>query len=154
MSAAPEKPFRSPHRTAMRSIQELTRYGSPSLVSLPYVPARFCALCCLMVFALCMLLGCSGAKQRKEAELTATLRLMRAELGQFTLQHKRRPHHLEELISEGYFKRIPNDPITGRNDSWRLVWGPDASGGSTPGITDVHSSSDQLARNGTPYSSW
>jgi hypothetical protein len=118
------------------------------------ISVRACAWLSVLVFALQMLPGCSSAEQRKESELSEILRLMRAEMDQFTLEHRRRPHSLKELVTAGYFKSIPADPVTGRDD-WRLVWGPDGSGSTaTLGIIDIHSSSNKVGRNGTRYGSW
>jgi len=97
-------------------------------------------------FVIMLTLSCINAKKRDEAELVQVLLTMRAQISDFTLKHGRRPHSLEELVSAGYFERVPVDPMTHRNDTWRLVWGPDGSGaaGSPPGIVEVQSGSDRV----------
>ncbi|MGA8437554.1 MAG: hypothetical protein WB762_30820 [Candidatus Sulfotelmatobacter sp.] len=53
---------------------------------------------------------------------------------------------MSELVFSGYMKRIPTDPFTGRNDTWRSEKSGDHF--------EVHSGADAVSRNGTLYSSW
>jgi hypothetical protein len=65
----------------------------------------------LLFVALCGNLACSHREQlRKEASLKESLIVLRLEIGQFTLEHKRPPNSLSELVSSGYLRRIPTDP--------------------------------------------
>ena len=91
--------------------------------------------------------ACSHRQQlRKEASLREELSVLRGEIGQFTLDHRRAPTSLSEVVSSGYIKQIPPDPFTGRNDTWRI----EKSGDSF----EVHSGSDAVSSGGTRYSSW
>jgi len=72
--------------------------------------------------------------------------MLRAEINQFTLDHQRSPASLRELAEAGYFKIIPTDPVTGRNDTWRT----EKSGN----VFLIRSGSDAISTEGTPYSSW
>jgi general secretion pathway protein G len=59
-------------------------------------------------------------------------------------------------VSDGYLKEVPYDPITGSNQTWRIIM-EDASQSvnqSEPGIFDVKSGSDKISSDGTPYSEW
>ena len=59
-------------------------------------------------------LGCSHRQQlRKEAFLREGLLVLRSEIGQLTLDHRRAPTSLSEseLVSSGYIKQIPTDPF-------------------------------------------
>src|SRR5690348_9469300 len=77
----------------------------------------------LLVFPMILgIVGDSHAPQlRKEASLRAALFLLRTEVDQFTRDHQREPASLFELVSSGYLKRLPIDPFTRRNDTWRLA---------------------------------
>lgn len=92
----------------------------------------------------------------KEASLKQSLVVMRTAIDQYTLDKQRGPQSLEELVSAGYLRSVPTDPMTNRKD-WRVVFGdlslsPEQT---IPGITDVHSSSEKISPfEGTPYSSW
>jgi general secretion pathway protein G len=59
-------------------------------------------------------------------------------------------------VSEGYLRDIPADPMTGSNQSWRVIM-EDASQSvnqSEPGIFDVRSGSDKTGSDGTAYADW
>jgi general secretion pathway protein G len=64
------------------------------------------------------------------------------------------PQSLDDLVSSGYIREVPLDPITGERD-WTLVSGDDPNSlTSEQGITDVHSASADTSTEGTPYSEW
>ena len=92
----------------------------------------------------------------KEAALKQDLFVMRNAIEQFTLDKQAAPQSLDDLVSAGYLREVPVDPMTRQKD-WRVdyenvVLSPEQSG---TGITDVHSSSDRVsAFEKTPYSSW
>ena len=92
----------------------------------------------------------------KEAAMKQDLFVMRHAIEQYTLDKQQGPQSLDDLVSAGYLREIPTDPITHRKDwvteSSDLLLSPDQT---TPGITDVHSaSSDTSPFENTPYSSW
>ena len=93
----------------------------------------------------------------KEAALHHDLSVMRDAIEQYTLDKQQAPQSLDELVSSGYLRAIPPDPVTGANDwvvaSSDLLLSPDEM--SNGGITDVHSASELKSPfEGTPYSSW
>lgn len=93
----------------------------------------------------------------KEAALHHDLSVMRDAIEQYTLDKEQAPQSLDDLVSSGYLRAIPNDPMTGGKDwtvaSSDLLLSPDET--SSGGITDVHSSSDRVSSfENTPYSSW
>jgi len=65
------------------------------------------------------------------------------------------PQSLDELVSAGYLRSIPKDPVTGQPD-WVPVQDDSlfSADQTEPGISDVHSASDKTASDGTVYSSW
>lgn len=93
----------------------------------------------------------------KEAALHHDLSVMRDAIEQYTLDKQQAPQSLDDLVSSGYLRAVPVDPVTGAKD-WvvatsDLLLSPDET--SNGGITDVHSSSDRVSSfEGTPYSSW
>jgi len=98
-----------------------------------------------------------SVSRAKEAALHHDLSVMRDAIEQYTLDKEQAPQSLDDLVSAGYLRAIPIDPITGTKD-WTTVTSdvllsPDET--SNGGITDVHSSSDQVSSfEKTPYSSW
>jgi type II secretion system protein G len=99
----------------------------------------------------------------KEAVLKTNLRTLRDVLDQHKGDRGHYPASLEALVDEGYLREIPFDPMTKTQD-WDVVYeevsfdepGPetDQPEGGQPGIYDVHSTSDRLSLDGTPYSEW
>ncbi len=92
----------------------------------------------------------------RESVLRQDLFTMRQVIDQYTLDKQKAPQSLEDLVSAGYLKLIPNDPFTGRNDTWQTVQEDTTLDPSVtePGITDVHSGSNVVGSDGTAYSSW
>jgi general secretion pathway protein G len=91
----------------------------------------------------------------REAVLKQDLQTMRNAIQQYTLDKQAAPQSLTELVSAGYLREIPADPIT-RNRDWRTVYEDVllSADQTATGISDVHSSSSDNSLDGTPYSSW
>ena len=64
------------------------------------------------------------------------------------------PASLDALVSDGYMRKIPEDPITKSADTWQTVPAePDPSNPSAePGIYDVKSGATGTALDGKSYS--
>ena len=92
----------------------------------------------------------------KESVLKNNLFTMRTVIDNYTYDKQKAPQSLQELVTEGYLRQIPIDPMTGNNQGWRTIM-EDASQSvnqSEPGIFDVKSSSDKISLDGTAYSDW
>src|SRR5262249_52574026 len=92
----------------------------------------------------------------KESVLKNNLYTLRTVIDSYTYDKQKAPQRLEELVSEGYLQKVPVDPMTGSNQTWRLIM-EDASQSvnqSEPGIFDVRSGSDKMGLDGTAYSDW
>jgi general secretion pathway protein G len=92
----------------------------------------------------------------KESVLKNNLFTMRTVIDEYTYDKQKAPQTLNDLVSDGYMRQIPVDPITGTADSWRVIMedGTNTVNQSQPGIFDVRSSSDKTSLEGTPYSEW
>ncbi len=90
----------------------------------------------------------------RDQSLRTSLRVMRDAIDQFYADKGRYPQSLEELRSNRYLRDIPEDPITGRRDSWVVGDDGPAAGANQGGMLDVHSGATELDRNGQPYSEW
>ena len=92
----------------------------------------------------------------KESVLRDDLFQLRSLIDQYTLDKQRAPQSLDDLVSAGYLRTLPKDPMTDSTSSWRAD--SDQSLQSLdqqePGIVDVHSGSDAVATDGTAYSTW
>jgi general secretion pathway protein G len=93
----------------------------------------------------------------RESVLKQNLFSLRSVISQYTLDKQKAPQALEDLVSGGYFKQIPNDPMTGRNDTWTVEEETDvimSVDQKDPGIFDVHSGSSAVGSDGTAYNTW
>ena len=98
----------------------------------------------------------SVVTRAREAVLRDHLFTLRALIDRFTRDNGRAPARLEELVEKGYLGRLPTDPFTGSNETWQVEKedAPLSPTQTSLGIQDVHSGSDALSLEGTPYSSW
>jgi general secretion pathway protein G len=93
----------------------------------------------------------------REAVLRDDLYTMRKMIDEFTIDKQRAPTSLDELVEAGYLRGgIPVDPFTGSNETWHVDIEdvPISPEQASAGIVDVHSGSDEISLEGTPYSSW
>ncbi len=90
----------------------------------------------------------------REAVLREDLFKMRTLLDQYAADKQKLPQSLDDLVSGGYLRELPKDPITGQTD-WAVTTGedPNSSSGES-GVTDVHSASGDTSSEGTLYSTW
>src|SRR4051794_14111968 len=92
----------------------------------------------------------------KESVLHNNLFTLRTVIDNYTYDKQKAPQQLQDLVTEGYLQKIPLDPMTGSNQSWRVTM-EDASQSvsqSEPGIFDVNSGSDKMSLDGTAYREW
>jgi general secretion pathway protein G len=92
----------------------------------------------------------------REAVLRNDLFTMRSSIDQYTLDKQKAPQSLEDLVSAGYIKSIPKDPITNSSSTWVTEQEDSlmAIDQTDPGIVDVHSGASGASSEGTPYSTW
>jgi len=92
----------------------------------------------------------------KESVLKNNLFTMRTVIDEYTYDKQKAPQTLNDLVSDGYLRQVPIDPMTNNADSWKIIM-EDASNTvnqSEPGIFDVRSGSEKTSLEGTPYSEW
>jgi general secretion pathway protein G len=90
----------------------------------------------------------------RESVLKNNLFTLRTVIDNYTYDKEKAPQALQDLVTEGYLRDVPIDPITGSNQTWRLIM-EDATQSvdqSEPGIFDVRSGSDKVGLDGRPYS--
>lgn len=92
-----------------------------------------------------------------EAVLRSDLRMMGGAIDHYTMDKEAAPQSLDDLVNPQtqYLREIPVDPITRAKD-WQVEMGdtvlsPDQT---NTGIVNVHSNSNEISSEGTPYSSW
>src|SRR5690349_19677739 len=90
----------------------------------------------------------------RETVLRDDLFRMRSLIDQYAADKGKLPQSLDELVTAGYMREKPTDPITGNTD-WHEDQGEDVystEGGS--GMIDVHSSSTETSTESTTYDTW
>jgi len=114
-------------------------------------------------------------QRAREAALKEDLFTMRSTIDQYHGDKGYYPPDLATLVSEGYLRQIPIDPMTKSRDTWAVEFEqlePTAEGegtttsvgdtsgtqtteqSATPGVIDVHSGSTGKALDGTVYKDW
>jgi len=139
--------------------EEPGRHSRPSAFCL--LLAGFTLLELMIVISIIIILAAVALPQyhktimhARETVLKDDLHKMRELIDQYAADKGKLPQSLDDLISSGYMREVPKDPITDNKD-WNIVTGDDpySSEGGT-GVTDVHSSSSEVSTEGTPYSEW
>ena len=98
----------------------------------------------------------NGKTRASEAVLKTDLFNMRDAIDQYYADKGMYPGTLDELVSAGYLRRVPDDPFTMSNSTWLTIQSePDAANPTAaPGVYDVKSGSDATALDGSKYSDW
>ena len=97
-----------------------------------------------------------AVRQAREAVLREDLHVMRDAIDSYTADKQKAPQSLDDLVTEGYLRSIPVDPMTRAKDTW-VTSTSDALRSvdqTDPGIDDVHSSSQEQGTDGQPYTEW
>jgi general secretion pathway protein G len=99
----------------------------------------------------------NSIQRGREAVLHQNLFTLRDLISQYTLDKQKAPQSLDDLVSAGYLKQIPKDPITDQSD-WVVEQQEDtimsADEQDQGGIDDVHSASTAVGTDGTAYNTW
>ena len=117
----------------------------------------------LVVISLISILAAMGLVQYKnsitrtqEATLKTDLFRMRDAIDQYYADKGKYPASLDALVSDGYMRAIPEDPITKSADTWQTVPAEPEPGNTSadPGIYNVKSGAPGTGLDGTSYSDW
>ena len=101
-------------------------------------------------------------QRAREATLKEDLFTLRSVIDQYHGDKGAYPPDLATLVSAGYIRKIPVDPMTKSADTWVIVMeeapAADSStpsdAAATPGIVDIHSGSTAKSLDGTVYKDW
>jgi general secretion pathway protein G len=95
----------------------------------------------------------NSVQSTREAILSTDLFRMRDAIDQYYADKSKYPASLDALVTDGYMRKIPEDPITKSADTWQTVPAePDPGNPSAePGIYDVKSGATGTALDGRSY---
>ena len=98
----------------------------------------------------------NGVVRSQESVLKTDLFRMRDAIDQYYADKGKYPASLDALVSDGYLRAVPEDPITKSKDTWQTVPAePDPNNPSAePGIYDVKSGAPGTALDGSNYADW
>jgi general secretion pathway protein G len=117
----------------------------------------------MVVLSIIVILASMGLAQYRnsiiranEAVLKEDLFRMREAIDQYYADKGQYPTALDALATEGYLRKLPDDPFTKSSSSWQAVPAePDPNNPATnTGVSDVKSGSDGVALDGTKYAEW
>ena len=97
-----------------------------------------------------------AVRQAREAVLKEDLHVMRSAIDSYTADKQKAPQSLDDLVTNGYLRDIPVDPMTKTKDTWQTSTSDTLQSvdQTEPGIDDVHSGSQEQGSDGQPYSAW
>jgi general secretion pathway protein G len=109
----------------------------------------------LVLLAVALPMYNQSITRAREATLKENLHTLNKLIDQYSLDKKKAPQSLDDLVQAGYLKYIPND-ITGKPDTWKTEQEDpqNSMDPNQPGIVGVKSGSEATSSEGTPYSSW
>ena len=98
----------------------------------------------------------ASIKAAREAVLKEDLHVLRDAIDAYTNDKNKAPQTLDDLVTGGYLKAVPKDPMTSSDTTWVPTMDDTLQNvdQTDPGMTDVHSGSDQVGNDGQPYSAW
>lgn len=98
----------------------------------------------------------NSVQRAREAVLREDLFRMRDAIDQFYADKNAYPQSLQDLVTDGYLREIPKDPMTDSTDTWNAI--PAEHDASNPaaavGIFDVKSGSEGTSLDGSKFSDW
>jgi general secretion pathway protein G len=98
----------------------------------------------------------NSVQRTRETTLKKDLFEIRDVIDQYYADKGKYPSSLDTLVSDGYLRKIPVDPITNSADTWQTEPAePDpANPSAEPGIYNVKSGATGTALDGSAYSDW
>ena len=117
----------------------------------------------LVVVSIIVILATMGMTQyrtsviySRESVLKEDLFRLRDAIDQYYADKGQYPSTLDALVSDGYVRKIPEDPFTRNSSSWQTVPAePDPNNPTAEaGVYDVKSGSDATAIDGSKYAEW
>ena len=109
-----------------------------------------------LLAAMAMVQYKNAIRRSEEGVLRTNLWRMRDAIDQYYADKGKYPAALDSLVSDGYMRAIPDDPMTKSRDTWVTEPAePDPNNPSAdPGIYNIKSGAPGTALDGSSYSDW
>jgi general secretion pathway protein G len=115
----------------------------------------------VMVMTIIVILAVIGVTSYQQVQLRARetllkedLNTMRKLLDQYEADRENLPQAIDDLVSAGYMREVPTDPMTGEKD-WTTEMGESVlSRESVQGIINIHSNAQGQGSDGKAYSEY
>ena len=139
------------NRTSLKRWTSSTRERGFTLIELLVVIALISILAAMAVVQYR-----NSIQRTQEATLKTDLFRMRDAIDQYYADKGKYPSSLDSLVSDGYMRKVPEDPFTKTTDSWQTVPAePDPGNPSAEaGIYDVKSGAQGQALDGSNFADW
>jgi general secretion pathway protein G len=98
----------------------------------------------------------NSVRRAREVTLRHDLYQLRDAIDQYYADKGKYPASLDSLVSDGYIRRIPEDPITQSASTWQTIPAEPDPGNPTAesGVYDVKSGAPGTSLDGTSYSDY
>jgi general secretion pathway protein G len=133
------------------------RYRRPTLADGFTLIELLIVMSLIVVLSSVALVGDQNSVGRaSEATLMDDLHKLREAIDQYYADKQKWPATLQDLVTDGYVRKIPDDPMTNSAETWQTVPAESdpANPSAEPGIFDVKSGSDKISLDGKPYAEW
>lgn len=97
-----------------------------------------------------------ATQRAKEATLREDLTRMREAIDEYHTDKGEYPPALQDLVTAGYLRSLPVDPISGSDAAWQIEYAPweMVEEGQVAGVFNVRSGAEGVGLDGTPYAEW
>ena len=101
-------------------------------------------------------IACGNVQSAKEQSLRQALAITREMIVQHQEDSGCYPKDLEQLVSRGYLRALPTDPMTGTNQDWVIEREPSEvlERECERGVMNIRSGSSASATDGSFYRDW
>jgi general secretion pathway protein G len=156
-ASANANPSTTPNPSVNYPVTQLLNYP------IRVVESGFTMIELLVVVSLIVILATMGMTQyrssvihAREATLKEDLFRLRDAIDQYYADKGKYPGTLDELVTDGYLRKVPEDPFTKSSSTWQAIPAePDPNNPTAEaGVFDVKSGSDATALDGSKYAEW